>query len=104
MKKYVSIFFSLALIMSMMTGCGRSSTNDVKPNDSDMNRPGVNESVVDRNNGMVDESGVADPATTNHPITDEIENGVENAGNAMQRGIDRMGNSMKNAADDMKSR
>ena len=101
MKKYVSVFFSLVLLLSVMTGCGRSSENDVRPDDNDMNRPGVNDSVVDGNNGMVDESGIADPSATNHPVTDEIENGVENAGDAVQRGMDRMGNAVKDATDGM---
>ena len=104
MKKYVSVLFCLVLLLSVMTGCGRSSVNDVKPGDTDTDRPGVNDSVVDGNNGMVDESGTAQPGTTDHPITDEIENGVENAGDAVQRGMDRVGNAVKNATDDMTNR
>ena len=104
MKKYVSVLFCLVLMLFMMTGCGRSSVNDVKPGDSDTNRPGVNDSVVDGNNGMINESGTAEPNTTDHPVTDGIENGVENAGDAVQRGMDRMGNAVKNAADSMTNR
>ncbi len=104
MKKYVSVFFGLVLTLALMTGCGRSSTNDVRPDDGDMNRPGVNDSVVDGNNGMVDESGTANPSTTDHPVTDEIENGVDNAGDAVQRGMDRMGNAVNDAAERMTGR
>ncbi len=104
MKKNVSVLFCLALLLSVMTGCGRSSVNDVRPGDTDTNRPGVNDSVVDGNNGMIDESGTAEPDVTNHPVTDEIENGVENAGDAIQRGMDRMGNAMNNAGDGMSNR
>ena len=104
MKKNVSVFFCLVLLLSAMTGCGRSSVNDVKPNGNDMDRPGVNDSVVQDNNGMVEESGVAEPGVTNHPVTDEIENGVENAGDAVQRGMDRMENAAKNAADNITGR
>ncbi len=104
MKKYVSVFFSLVLILALMTGCGRSSNNDVRPDDGNMNRPGVNDSVVNGNDGMVDDSGIADPTTTNHPVTDEIENGVDNVGDAVQRGMDRMGDAVGNAADGMNNR
>ena len=104
MKKSISVLFCLALLLSAMTGCGRSSVNDVRPGDADTNRPGVNDSVVDGNNGMVNDSGTAEPNATDHPITDEIENGVENAGDAVQRGMDRMGNAAKNATDDMTKR
>ena len=104
MKKYVSVFFSLVLMLTLMTGCGRSSTNDVRPDDGNMNRPGVNDSVVDGNNGMVDESGTAKPTTTDHPVTDEIENGVDNAGDAVQRGMDRMENAVNNATERMTGR
>ena len=104
MKKYVSVFFSLVLMLSLMTGCGRSSTNDVRPDDGDMNRPGVNDSVVDGNNGMVDDSGIAEPNTTDHPVTDEIENGVNKAGDAAKRGMDRVGDAVNDAANDMANR
>lgn len=104
MKKSISMLFCLTLLLSVMTGCGRSSTNDVKPGDVDTNRPGVNDSVVDGNNGMVNESGVAEPNVTDHPVADEVEKGVENAGDAVQRGMNRMGNAVKNAADDMNNR
>lgn len=99
MKKYVSVLFCLVLVLSLMTGCGRSSNNDVRPDDGNMNRPGVNDSVVEGDNGMVDESGVARPSATDHPVTDEIENGVENAGDAVQRGMDRMGDAVNNATE-----
>ena len=104
MKKYVSVLFCLALILSLMTGCGRSSGNDVRPDDGNMNRPGVNDSAVNGNDGMVDDSGVAEPSATNHPVTDEIENGVKNAGDAVERGMDRVGDAAKNAADSMTNR
>ena len=104
MKKNFSIMFCLLMLLSVMSGCGRSTVNDVRPGDTDTNRPGVNDSVVAPNNGMVDDNGILQPEITDHPVTDKIENGVENAGDAVQRGMDRMGNAAKNAVDDMTNR
>ena len=104
MKKNLSIMFCLLMLLAVMTGCGRSSVNDVRPGNTDTNKPGINDSVVDQNNGMVNDNGILEPDITDHPVTDKVENGVENAGDAVQRGMDRMGNAVKNAADDMTNR
>ena len=104
MKKNVSVLFCVLLLLSVMTGCGRSNVNDVKPGAMDTNRPGVNDSIVNGNDGMVNDSGIAEPNTTDHPVTDEVENGVENVGDAVQRGMDRMGNAVKNTTDRMTNR
>ena len=104
MKKYVSVLFCLALMLSVLTGCGRSSVNDVSPDNNDMNRPGVNDSAIDNNSGMVNESGTAKPDANDNSVMDNIEEGVDNAGDAVKRGMDRMGDVAKNAADDMTNR
>lgn len=104
MKKNVSVLFCFVLLLTALTGCGRSSQNDVNPGDTDINRPGVNDSVVDDNNGMVDENGIADPDVSDHPVTDGIEEGVDNAGDAVRRGMDNVGDAVNNAVDDMTGR
>ena len=101
MKKNVSLMICLLMLLGVMTGCGRSTVNDVRPDHADTNKPGVNDSVVDNGNGMVNDNGILEPDITDHPVTDKVENGVENAGDAVQRGMDRMGNAAKNAVDDM---
>ena len=104
MKKYVSVLFCLVLMLSVLTGCGRSSVNDVSPDHNDMNRPGVNDTVNDNDDGMVNDSGTANPNAADNSVMDNIEDGVDHAGDAVQRGMDRIGDAAKNAADDMTNR
>ena len=104
MKKYVSVLSCLVMLLSVMTGCGNSSRNDVMPDDTDTNRPGVNDNVVNDGEGMVDDSGIADPSATDRPLMDDIEEGVDNAGDAVQRGMDNVGDAVKGATDRMTGR
>lgn len=104
MKKNVSVLLCLMLLLSVMTGCGRSSKNDVNSGDTDINKPGVNDSVVGGENGMVGDDGIANPDVSDSPLTDDIKNGVENAGDAVRRGMDNIGDAVKGAADDMTGR
>lgn len=101
MKKYVSLIACLVMMLATMTGCGNSSKNDVRPNDADTNRPGVNDSVVNDGNGMVNDSGIAEPPTSNQPMKDDVKDGIDHAGDAVDRGMDDMGNAVKNATDRM---
>lgn len=99
MKKSISLLVCLVMLLGMMTGCGRSAENDVRPGDTDTNRPGVNDNVDTGNDGVIgnDES----PNTTDRPVTDDIENGIDNAGDAVRRGMDNVGDAVGNAADRM---
>lgn len=99
MKKSISLLVCLVMLLGVMTGCGRSAENDVRPGDTDTNRPGVNDNVDTGKDGVIgnDES----PNTTDRPMTDDIENGVDNAGDAVRRGMDNVGDAVGNAADRM---
>lgn len=99
MKKSVSLLVCLVMLLGVMTGCGRSAENDVRPGDTDTNRPGVNDNVDTGKDGVIgnDER----PMTSDTPITDDIENGIEDAGDVVQRGMDNVGDAAKNAADRM---
>ena len=100
MKKCITVLFCLVLLLSAMTGCGKSAENDVRPGD-DMNRPGVNDNVDTGKDGVIGNQDDA-PMITDHPVTDEIENGVDKAGDAVRRGMDSIDNAAKNVADDMR--
>lgn len=99
MKKSISLFVCLVMLLGVMTGCGRSAENDVRPGDTNSDKPGVNDNVDTGNDGIIgnDER----PAATDRPITDDIENGIENAGDAARRGLNNAGNAMENAAERM---
>ena len=99
MKKCITVLVCLVFVLSVMTGCGNSAENDVRPG-NDINRPGVNDNVDMGNDGIIGEG--KDPSITDHPVTDEVENGVDNAGDAVRRGMDSIGNAARNAVDDMK--
>lgn len=99
MKKSISVLFCLALLVGVMTGCGRSAENDVRPGDTDMNRPGVNDNVDTGNDGIIGNNET--PNTTDRPMSEDIENGLDNAGDAVRRGMDDVGNAVGNAADRM---
>ena len=101
MKKSISVFFCLAMLLSVMTGCGNSSKNEVKPNDHEADRPGVNDGVVNDGNGMVGQSGIAEPNATDEPIKNQIEKGVDRSGEIVKDGLDDMGNTVNNAVDRM---
>ena len=95
MKKSISLFFCLAMILSVMTGCGNSTKNEVKPNTNEMDRPGVNDSIVNDGNGMIGQSGTAAPNATDEPLKNQIENGVDRGGEIVKDGLDDMGNAVE---------
>lgn len=99
MKKSISLLVCLVMLLGVMTGCGRSAENDVRPGDTDTNRPGVNDNVDTGNDGVIGDHN--EPTTTDHPITEDIENGIDDAGNAVRNGVDRAGNAVENATDRM---
>ena len=99
MKKGITLLFCLVMLLSVMCACGNSAENDVRPGD-DMNRPGVNDNVDTGNDGIIGDRN--EPTATDHPVTDEVENGVERAGDAVRRGMDSVNNAARKAADDMK--
>lgn len=99
MKKSISLLFCLVMLLSVMTGCGRSAENDVRPGDTETNRPGVNDNVDTGNDGIIGNN--ENPAVSNRPVTDDIENGIDNAGDAVQRGMDNVGDAVENATDRM---
>lgn len=99
MKKSISVLCCLVLLLGVMTGCGRSAENDVQPGGTDMDRPGVNDNVDTGNDGIIGDND--DPTTTDRPMTDDIENGVDNAGDAVRRGMDNVGDAVENATDRM---
>ena len=101
MKRSISRFFCLAMILSLMTACGNSTKNEVKPNGNEMDRPGVNDSVVNDSNGMIGQSGTAAPNATDEPLKNQIENGVNRGGEIAKEGLDDMGNAVNNAVDRM---
>ena len=102
MKKSLSIFFCLAMLLSVMTGGGNSTKNEVKPNDNEMDRPGVNNNIVNDGEGMIGQSGTAMPDATDEPLKDQIENGVDRSGEIVKEGLDDMGNAVNDAVDRMK--
>lgn len=102
MKKSISVLFCLVLLLSVMVGCGNSAENDVRPGGTDTDRPGVNDNVDTGNDGVIGNQD--QPTATDRPVTDDVKNGVENAGDAVQRGMDNVGNAVKDAADDMTGR
>lgn len=94
MKKKVSVMICFVFLLSALTGCGRSSQNDVNPGDADTDRPGVNDSVVNDQNGMVDDNGIANPNTSDRPMSEDIQDGIDNAGDAVRRGMDNVGDAV----------
>ena len=102
MKKSISIIFCLVLLMSAMTGCRNSAENDVRPDDTNNGRPGITDNVDQGNDGVINDN--ITPDVTDHPVTDEVENGMERAGNAVRNGVDNVGNAVKDAADDLTGR
>lgn len=99
MKKSISLLVCLVMLLGVMTGCGRSAENDVRPGDTDTNRPGVNDNVDTGTNGVIGDRD--EPTATDHPVTDDIENGIDNAGDAVRRGMDNVGDAVGNATDRM---
>lgn len=107
MKKSVSVLFCLVLLLNLMVGCGNSGKNNVRPDDK--NRPGVTDNVNTDNNGILDDrnnnnTAPNSPNVSNHPVTDGIENGVADAGDAVRRGMNDVGNAVDNATDRMTGR
>jgi len=102
MKKSISVMFCLVLLLSVMTGCGNSAENDVRPGDADNGRPGITDNVDHGNDGMIGDNH--SPSATDHPVTDETENGMEQAGDAVKRGMDNVGDAVKGAADNVTGR
>lgn len=102
MKKSISVLFCLVLLLSMMTACGNSAENDVRPGDGD-NKPGVHDNVDTGNDGILDDQK-NNPKITDHPVTDAVENGVNDATNAARRGMDSVDKAAKDIADDMKNK
>ena len=94
MKKSVSVFFCLVLLLTMLTGCGRSTNNDVQPGDTDTTRPDVNDNVVTNDN-----DNIVDPDVTDNSLTGDIQEGVDNAGVAVERGMENVGDAVNDAAD-----
>lgn len=101
MKKSVSVFICLVLLLSVLTGCGNSTANDVQPGNTESNRPGVNDSVGNDNNNGQNNGTTASPNVTDNSVTDDIRNGVDDAGNAVERGMDRAGKAINDATDDL---
>jgi hypothetical protein len=101
MKKSISLFFCLAMLLSVMTGCGSSSRNEVKPNDNEMDRPGVNNNVVNDGEGMIGQSGTAKPNTTDNSLPNQIENGVNRGGEIAREELDKAGDAVNDAVDKM---
>ena len=96
MKKSVSVFFCLVLLLTTLTGCGRTTNNNMQPGDTDTTRPDVNENVVtDENHNVVD------PDVTDNTLTGDIREGVEDAGDAVERGVDDVGRAVDDVTDDL---
>ena len=101
MKKSISVLSCLVMLLSVMTGCGNASKNEVKPNDHETNRPGVNNSVVNDGEGMIGLSGTAEPNPTDEPLKNQIEDGVDRGSEIAREGLDDMGNAVNDAVDRM---
>ncbi len=94
MKKSISMIFCLVLLLGTMTGCS-SSSKDVRPDDTDTNRPGVNDSVVTATPDVT-----ATPHVTDN-MMDDVENGMDEVGDAVRRSMEKEKNMIKDAVDDM---
>ena len=97
MKKSVSVLCCLAMLLCLLTGCGSSGRNDVNNGDTDMTRPGVNDNSTNGANG----NGVNDPVTTDNSIMGDVEQGMDNAGRAIERGMNDVGSVVGDAVEDM---
>ncbi len=88
MKKSVSVLSCAVLLMCLMTGCGNSAKNDVTPGDTDVNRPGINDSVNDNN---MDENWIGN----------DIDDGANDVGDAVDKGMDDMTEMVEDGVDKM---
>lgn len=90
MKKHLAFLPCLVLLVCLLSACSSSAKNDVRPGDTEVNRPGINDNVTN-------DKGVRD----DNSIMGEVQQGVDNAGRALENGTDQTKEKMNRAVEDM---